>query len=86
LGSDQRLELDNRAVETHLMEDEEYLKLLDAVGFDPTPVDTIIQRSELTAAAVSSMLLMMELEGHVAAHPGARYSRTVQGPLEKDEE
>lgn len=86
LGSDLRSELDNRGVETHLLEDEEYLKLLDAVGFDPTPIDTIIQRSELTAAAVSSMLLMMELEGHVAAHPGARYSRTAKSPLEKDEE
>ena len=60
--------------------DPDYERLLDAVGFDPTPVDEIIHRSQLTTAAVSSMLLMLELEGHVAAHPGGRYSRTHQGP------
>jgi len=86
LGDDQRTALDNTPADTHLLNDQDYRKLLDAVGFDPTPVDTIIQRSELTAATVSSMLLMMELEGHVAAHPGARYSRTAKRPLEKDEE
>lgn len=64
----------------HIARDPEYRRLLDAVGFDPTPVDTIIDRSELTAAAVSSMLLMLELEGWVAAHPGGRYSRIKQGP------
>jgi DNA processing protein len=86
LGADARSELENTAIETHLLADTDYRKLLDAVGFDPTPIDRIIQRSELTAAAVSSMLLMMELEGFVAAHPGARYSRTAKDPLEKDEE
>lgn len=79
-------ELDNTSADTHLDLDGEYMKLLDAIGFDPTPVDTIIQRSELTAAAVSSMLLMLELDGYVAAHPGARYSRTAKGRLEKEEE
>jgi len=85
LSADRRPELDNTVADTHLLEDEEYRRLLEAVGFDPTPVDTIIQRSELTAAAVSSMLLLMELDGLIAAHPGARYSRTAQRPLEKDE-
>jgi DNA processing protein len=42
--------------------------LLEAIGFDPTPVDEIIRRSELTTAAVSSMLLIMELDGRVASH------------------
>lgn len=64
----------------HIARDPEYRRLLDAVGFDPTPVDTIIDRSELTAAAVSSMLLMLELEGWVAAHPGGRYSRIKDEP------
>lgn len=58
------------------LEDPEYRRLLDAVGYDPTPVDKIIARSQLTTAAVSSMLLLLELDGLVVAHPGGRYSRT----------
>jgi len=72
--------LDSAARAPHMKLDPEYERLLEAVGFDPTPVDEIIHRSQLTTAAVSSMLLMLELEGHVAAHPGGRYSRTHQGP------
>ncbi|MDZ7791817.1 MAG: DNA-processing protein DprA [Xanthomonadales bacterium] len=59
----------------HMTEDPEYERLLEAVGFDPTPVDQIIERSQLTPAAVSSMLLMLELDGKVSAHTGGRYSR-----------
>lgn len=59
----------------HINNDPEYERLLDAVGFDPTPVDRIIERSQLTPAAVSSMLLMLELDGKVSAHAGGRYSR-----------
>lgn len=59
----------------HMTGDPEYERLLEAVGFDPTPVDQIIERSQLTPAAVSSMLLMLELDGKVSAHAGGRYSR-----------
>jgi DNA processing protein len=79
-------QLEKASSGTQIKLDGDYQALLEAVGFDPTPIDTIIRRSELTAAAVSSMLLMLELDGHVAAHPGARYSRTANSPLEKDEE
>lgn len=72
--------LDSRPDAPHLSVDPEYARLLAAVGYDPTSVDVIIARSQLTTAAVSSMLLMLELEGHVAAHPGGRYSRLHQGP------
>lgn len=66
--------LESDACTPHLV-DPEYRRLLEAVGFDPTPVDEIIARSQLTTAAVSSMLLMPELDGRVIAHPGGRYSR-----------
>lgn len=59
----------------HMEDDPEYSRLLDAIGFDPTPVDAIIERSQLTPAAVSSMLLMLELDGRISAHAGGRYSR-----------
>lgn len=68
--------LDKPEQSPHMDTDPEYGKLLEAIGFEPAPVDEIIRRSELTTAAVSSMLLTMELDGRVVAHPGGRYSRT----------
>ncbi|NBD96322.1 MAG: DNA-protecting protein DprA [Gammaproteobacteria bacterium] len=65
-------------------DDPDYDRLLDAIGFEPTPVDVIIRRSKLTTAAVSSMLLIMELDGRVAAHPGGRYSRAESSGPDKD--
>ncbi|MCW8906607.1 MAG: DNA-processing protein DprA [Sedimenticola sp.] len=56
--------------------DREYRQLMSALDFDPTPVDLLIERSGLTADAVSSMLLLLELEGFVSAAPGGRYCRT----------
>ena len=53
----------------------EYARLLDSVGFDPTELSEIVVRSTLTTAEVSSMLLLLELEGHVEALPGGRYTR-----------
>jgi len=84
LASDPAAAVDNAAATPHTEDDPEYARLLDAVGFDPTPVDQIIQRSRLTTAAVSSMLLIMELDGRVVAHPGGRYSRTGSQPADKD--
>lgn len=56
-------------------EDPEYRKLWECLGYDPSPVDSIIEKSGLTARAVSAMLLMLELRGMVEGHPGGAYSR-----------
>jgi DNA processing protein len=56
-------------------DDPEYRKLWSGLGFDPTPVDRIVERTGLTVQSVSSMLLMLELRGMVEAHPGGAYSR-----------
>jgi DNA processing protein len=56
-------------------DDPDYRKLWDCLGFDPSPVDSIIEKCGLTARAVSAMLLMLELRGKVEAHPGGAYSR-----------
>lgn len=55
--------------------DPSYAKLLDALGFSPTPIAEIGARTNLTTAELSSMLLLLELEGLVEALPGGRYSR-----------
>ena len=55
-------------------EDPDYQRLLAALGHDPVPVDELVARSGLTASQVSSMLLLLELDGTVAAQAGARYA------------
>jgi DNA processing protein len=55
--------------------DKEHKILLDALGFDPADLDRLIVRTGLKPDAVSSMMLILELEGHVQAAPGGRYSR-----------
>jgi DNA processing protein len=50
--------------------DSEYLKLLEYVGYEATPVDLLVERSGLKINNVSSMLLILELEGHIKSTPG----------------
>lgn len=56
--------------------DREYMELLDYMGFDPISVDHLVGRSGLTAEAISSMLLILELRGYVTSGPGGHYTRT----------
>jgi DNA processing protein len=53
----------------------EYRNVLNLLGFDPRPISDLAEDSGLTAAELSSMLLVLELEGLVEALPGGRYSR-----------
>ncbi len=55
--------------------DAEQQQLWAALSYEPQSVDVLVQRSSLTAGKVSSMLLIMELSGHVVKHPGGKYSR-----------
>lgn len=52
----------------------DYHRLWAAIGHDPTGMDQLVERTGLTTATLSSMLLLMELEGRIAAAHG-RYSR-----------
>ena len=54
--------------------DAEYVKLLEALGHDPVSTDEIVARSGLTIDQVSSMLLILELEGKIEKLSGGRYS------------
>jgi DNA processing protein len=51
-------------------------QLLALMGYDPVDADALVELSGLTAGAVSSMLLTMELRGLVEARPGGKYQRT----------
>ena len=50
-------------------------RLLECIGFDPVSVDGLVERSGLTAERVSSMLLMLEMQGHISPVPGGLYAR-----------
>jgi len=56
-------------------DDPDYHRLWNALGHDPTGMDRLVERTGLTTATLSSMLLLMELDGRVVAEHG-RYSRT----------
>ena len=67
------------ATPAHTALDEEYRRLLEYIGFDePVTVDSLVERCGLTAETVSSMLLILELRGFVAAESGGRYTRLAQ--------
>ncbi len=55
--------------------DKEHKILLDALGFDPVDLDTLVVRTGFKPETVSSMMLILELEGHVQAAHGGRYAR-----------
>jgi DNA processing protein len=56
--------------------DGEYGMLLRAIGHDPATADQLAAESGLTIEQVSSMLLILELEGEVEALKGGQYFRT----------
>ncbi len=53
----------------------EYAGLLAAMAWDPVDADTLVARSGLTIGDVSSMLLLLEMQGSVRALSGGRYQR-----------
>jgi len=55
--------------------DAEYERLLTVLGHDPATVDEIARQSGLTIGEVSSMLLILELEGEVEALNSGQYAR-----------
>lgn len=58
--------------DTHSQEQE---KLLNAMGYDPISINKLAENSEMTVQSVSSTLLILELEGVVAACPGGQYQK-----------
>jgi DNA processing protein len=57
--------------------DKAYEILLDALGFEPAGVDTLVERTGFAADEVASMLLILELDGQLESRPGGRYVRRV---------
>ena len=53
----------------------EHEDLLRAMGYDPVSVDELLDKSSLTIGELSSMLLILELEGRIEKLEGGRYAR-----------
>lgn len=58
--------------------DTNQLKLLENMGHDPISVDSLVERCRLTPEEVSSILLVLELEGVVSSAVGGLYTRTIK--------
>ena len=54
---------------------ESYQKMLQCIGFEPTSVDALVAQSGCSAQEISSMLLVLELQGYVSSSPGGCYYR-----------
>jgi len=50
-------------------------RLLEAMGYDPVSIDDLVLQTGLTPAALSSMLLVMELQGLIASNGRGSYTR-----------
>ena len=58
--------------------DPEHEKILNSMGHEPVSVDTLVGRSGLEASVVSSILLILELNGQVSHNGNSIYVRTHQ--------
>ena len=57
--------------------DSDYLFLLEQMGWDPVSAEQLINITKFPPESVSSMLLLLELQGHVSTAPGGLYCRTI---------
>lgn len=55
--------------------DPQHRQLLDAMGFDPATTDELVERTGFPAAEVSSILLLLELQGHVSSAAGGLFTQ-----------
>ena len=62
-------------VKEHKNFTEKQLSILNFIDYEPISIDQLVARSGLTAEELSSMLLEIELAGHVQTDLGGRYYR-----------
>ena len=76
-GVRQASEAPTPAREPDLPADPSRENLLNAMGHDPVDIDDLLEQSGLTIAELSSMLLILELEGKIEKLAGGQYVRLV---------
>lgn len=60
--------------ESHIELDSSYQMLLKHMEYEPVAIDELVERSNLSVSEIASMLLILELQGHIVSQSG-RYSR-----------
>ena len=60
--------------------DPQHRELLDAMGYEPVTTDELVTRTGFAAAEVSSILLLLELQGHVSSAAGGQFTRLENRP------
>ncbi len=75
LSSSSHTSAQNSASEVETDLDPAYITLLDCMEYEPVSIDELASRSKLSAAEIASMLLILELQGHVVSQKGL-YSRS----------
>jgi DNA processing protein len=55
--------------------DPQHCRLLEAMGFDSVTTDELVERTGFPAAEVSSILLLLELQGHVSSAAGGLFTQ-----------
>ena len=73
--SNQRVEVQASGLHEARRLDKDYEMLLDALGFEPASINDLVDRTDLAAGTVASMMLILELDGRVELRPGALYNR-----------
>ncbi len=68
------------STEAELLQDPDYARLWDALGYDPVSQERLLERTGLSARSLSSMLLMLELHGLVQSLAGGHVLRTSDAP------
>jgi len=76
LDSSEQITNDKSSSNTPVVEqNDENSRLLEAMGYDPVSIDQLVIQTGLTPAALSSMLLVMELQGLIASNGRGSYTR-----------
>ena len=57
--------------------DDDYIELLEKMGNQPTSVDVLVDMTKFTAGDISSMLLILEMQGLIESLSGGLYQRMV---------
>lgn len=72
-GHLQETSVESAAIDSPPEDDDDYIELRQILSHDPTSIDELEKQSALTIEQLSSMLLMLELQGEVEALSGGRY-------------
>jgi DNA processing protein len=51
--------------------------ILKVMGFDPITLENLVNLTHLTVSEVSSMLMLLELEGSIASLAGGKYQKII---------